>query len=91
MPSIDIRRKHSKPMKDARKAVESVAEKIAERFDVEYAWSGNVLNFERSGVSGRIELVKGEVSVIANLNFLLLALRGPIEREIHAQIDKHFA
>jgi len=90
MPSIEIRRKHQKPIKEARKAVEHVAEKIAERFDVEYGWEGNTLHFERSGVSGHIALSRGEVCVTANLGFFLSALRGPIEREIHAQIDKEF-
>ncbi len=91
MPSIDIRRKHSKPLKDARRAVEHVAAKIAERFEVDYAWQGNTLHFERGGVDGSIALSKGEVHVTANLSFLLLALRGPIEREIHRQIDIEFA
>ncbi len=91
MPSIDIRRKHNKPLKDARRAVEHVAAKIAERFEVDYAWQGNTLHFERSGVDGSIALGKGEVHVTANLSFLLLALKGPIEREIHRQIDTEFA
>lgn len=91
MPSIDIRRKHNKPLKDARRAVEHVAAKIAERFEVDYEWQGNTLHFERSGVDGSIALGKGEVHVTANLSFLLLALKGPIEREIHRQIDSEFA
>ncbi len=91
MPSIEVRRQHSKPIKEARKAVEHVAEKIAERFDVTYKWEGNTLHFERSGVDGHIALTRGEVCVSANLSFFLLALRGPIEREIHSQIDKQFA
>lgn len=90
MPSIEIRRQHKKTLKDARKAVEHVAEKIAERFEVDYGWQGNTLHFERSGVDGSIALSKGEVHVTANLSFLLLALRGPIEREIHRQIDLEF-
>ncbi len=91
MPSIEIRRQHTKSMKEAKQAVENVAEKISERFDVEYGWTGNTLNFERSGVNGSIALSKGEVCVTANLSFLLTALRGPIEREINSQIDKQFA
>ncbi len=90
MPSIEVRRQHGKPLKEARKAVERVAEKIAERFDVDYRWSGNTLHFKRSGVDGCIELSKDEVCVSANLGFLLSALRGPIEREIHKQIEKEF-
>jgi len=91
MPSIEIRRQHKKPMKDARHAVEKVAEKIAERFDIKYNWQGNTLHFERSGVNGYIALSKGEVHVTANLSFFLGALKGPIEREIDRQIEQEFA
>ena len=91
MPSIDIHRRHDKSTKEAKAAVERVAAKITEKFDVECAWSGNTLAFERSGVSGEIVLGKGEVRITANLGFLLMALRGPIEAEIHKVLDKEFA
>lgn len=90
MPSIDIRRPHDKSMKEAKAAVERVAAKIQEKFDVACGWNGNTLEFERSGVHGEISLGKGEVRVIANLGFLLMALRGTIESEIHKYIDREF-
>jgi putative polyhydroxyalkanoate system protein len=90
MPSIDIRRSHDKSMKEARAAVERVADKIAQKFDVECGWNGNSLEFERSGVHGKISLGKGEVHVVANLGFLLMALRGTIEAEIHKYLDREF-
>ncbi len=90
MPSIDIRRRHAKSLKDARKAVEHVAEKLAQKFDVSCEWNGNNLDFERGGVHGTIELGKGEVRVVANLGFLMMALKGPIESEIHKYLDREF-
>ena len=91
MPSIEIRREHSKTIKDARAAVERVAGKISDRFEVDYRWEGDTLHFQRSGVDGHIALAKGEVRVVVNLSFFLIALRGPVESEIHKQIDKEFA
>jgi len=90
MPSIDIRRSHDKSIKEARAAVERVAAKINEKFHVECGWNGNSLEFERSGVHGSISLGKGEVRVVANLGFLLSALKGTIESEIHKYIDREF-
>jgi putative polyhydroxyalkanoate system protein len=90
MPSIDIHRRHDKSMKEAKAAVERVAEKIAQKFDVECGWEGNSLAFERSGVNGTISLAKGEVRVVVNLGFLLMALRGPIETEILKVLDREF-
>lgn len=90
MPSIDIRHAHKKSLKDARASVERVAEKIQQKFDVSCAWDGNTLAFERSGVHGQIELGKGEVRVVANLGFLMMALKGPIESEIYKVLEKEF-
>ncbi|TXH70529.1 MAG: polyhydroxyalkanoic acid synthase [Lysobacteraceae bacterium] len=90
MSGIDIRHAHSLPMAKARKAVEEVAEKLAERFDVEYAWDGNTLNFNRSGVDGKIALAPKQLHVTAKLGFLLSALKGPIEHEIQRVLDERF-
>jgi putative polyhydroxyalkanoate system protein len=91
MASIDIKRKHDKPLKDARKSVERVAKHIAEKFDVQYDWSGNTLNFSRSGVEGKISVNAKEVHVLANLGFLLMAIKGPVEREILRYLEEEFS
>lgn len=91
MPSIDIVQPHNKSMKDAKAAVDRVAEKIGERFQVDCGWKGNTLEFTRSGVNGEIRLDKDEVHVVVNLGFLLGALKGPIESEIHRVLEREFA
>ena len=91
MPSIDITQPHSKPKKEARAAVDRVAEKIGERFQVECGWNGDTLAFNRSGVTGEIILGPKDVRVVVNLGFLLSALKGPIESEIHRVLEREFA
>lgn len=88
MARIDIRRKHDLPMKDARKAVDKLAKKIAQEFDVACSWDGNVLAFARSGVDGHIELSTHEVHVYADLGFLMGVLKPTIEREINRHLDE---
>ena len=61
MSNIDIRRKHTRPLKEARAAVERVAEHIAEKFDVEYGWNGNTMDFSRGGVDGHIAVSGKEI------------------------------
>jgi putative polyhydroxyalkanoate system protein len=90
MSHIDIRRKHSRPLKDARAAIERVAEHIAEKFDVEYGWNGNSMEFSRGGVDGHIAVSSKEIHVTATLGFLLGAIKGPIEREIRRYLDEEF-
>ena len=90
MAGIDIRHAHSLPMAKARKAVEQVARKLADRFDMEYEWDGDTLNFARSGVDGKIALKPEQLRVTASLGFLLSALKGPIEAEIRRVLDENF-
>ena len=91
MPSIDITRKHSRPLAEARQAVQRVADHIAERFDVRCHWQGNTLHFERSGVDGHIKVSAKLVHVSARLGFLLMALHGSVEREINRYLDEEFS
>ena len=90
MPDIDIRHTHALPMPKARKAVEDVAGKLAERFGIDYGWDGDTLAFSRSGVDGRIALTPKQLHVTAKLGFLLAAMKGPIESEIRRVLDERF-
>lgn len=90
MAGIDIRHAHSLPMAKARKSVEQVARKLAERFGVDYAWDGDALNFNGSGVDGRIDVTPEQLHVTASLGFLLSALKGPIEAEIKRVLAEKF-
>jgi putative polyhydroxyalkanoate system protein len=90
MPSIDIRHAHSLPHAKARKAVQEVADKLAERFGFDYDWDGDTLNFTRSGVDGKIDLAPKSLRVTANLGFLMSAFKGPIESEIKRVLNERF-
>ena len=90
MATIDIVHEHSKTPTQARKAVEDVARKLAERFDMDYGWDGDTLNFSRSGVEGKIALLADKLRVTANLGFLLSAMKGPIEAEIRRVLSDKF-
>jgi len=90
MPHIDIRRKHGQSIPQAKAAVNKTAAAIGKKFDIQSTWSGNTLNFTRSGVSGTIKVTAAEVHVSAELGFLLGMLKPAIEREIEQQLDKQF-
>lgn len=91
MASIDIRHTHSLTPAKARKAIEEVAKKLHERFDVETWWEGDLMHFKRSGVDGHIELQPHQLQVSAQLGFLLGAMKGPIESEIRRVLDERFS
>lgn len=90
MSKIDIRHPHALPRAKARKAVEEVARKLAEKFDVQYGWQGDTLSFSRSGVDGHIMLEPTELHVHAKLGFLTAMFKEPIESEIKRVLKERF-
>jgi putative polyhydroxyalkanoate system protein len=64
---------------------------MGREFSMSYRWDGDVLLFERSGVSGRLSVVPGEVLVEAKLGFLLMALKPQIEAEVRKFLGENFA
>ena len=90
MSRIDIRHPHALPKAKAKKAIDEVAKKLAERFQMECAWDGDILNFTRSGVDGQIELGKDDLHVHAKLGFLTAMLKDPIENEIRRVLKERF-
>ena len=90
MSRIDIRHAHSLPKAKARKAIEEVAKKLAEKFEMDYGWDGDVLNFNRSGVDGHIALEPKALHVYAKLGFLTAMFKDPIENEIKRVLKERF-
>lgn len=90
MSTIDLEHPHRLPDPDARRAVEDVAVRLAQRFGVEYRWEGDTLHFRRPGVDGRIALAPGLLRVHAHLGLLFAAMRGPIEQEIRRVLGERF-
>jgi putative polyhydroxyalkanoate system protein len=88
MSEIRIRRTHSKSLDEARKAAEKMAKQLRKDFDLDFAWDGHVLRFERSGVDGELHVTTKEVRLEAKLGFLLAFLKPRIEAEVEDQLDK---
>jgi putative polyhydroxyalkanoate system protein len=90
MSTISIKRRHKLDHAKARAAAEAIARDLNDRFDLEYEWSGDHIEFERPGLSGSLHVGKSNVRLDVELSFLLYALKGPIEREIHKKLDALF-
>jgi putative polyhydroxyalkanoate system protein len=88
MPSISIAKKHALSHRKAKEVAERIAKDLKKRFELEYAWEGDHVDFERPGISGRMHVGKTDISLDVNLGLLLTPLKPAIEREIHAQLDK---
>ena len=91
MATINIHFPHERSMKEARGAVERVAERMSEKFGIRHGWEGNHLEFSGSGAKGGITLEKGEVQVTITLGFMLSAFKGSIESEVHRYLEREFS
>ncbi|WP_297831847.1 polyhydroxyalkanoic acid system family protein [Thermomonas sp.] len=90
MSRIEIRHAHSLTRAKAKKAIDEVAVKLAERFGIDYAWEGDALQFSRPGVDGEIALGEGELHVHAKLGFFAAMFKEPIESEIRRVLKEKF-
>jgi putative polyhydroxyalkanoate system protein len=90
MRDIRIRRAHALTPKHARAAAEKMSARLGEVFDMQFVWEGEVLRFQRSGVDGQLTLGHKEVTIDAQLSFLLAMMKPKIEHSIHENLDKIF-
>lgn len=88
MATISIARRHKLSHKKAKDVAEAIALDLRDRFDLDYAWEGDHVEFARPGVTGQMHVAKDNISLNVSLGWLLTPLRPAIEREIVAQLDK---
>ncbi|HXX85517.1 MAG TPA: polyhydroxyalkanoic acid system family protein [Casimicrobiaceae bacterium] len=87
MPSISIRRRHELDHKHAKAAARKVAKDLDKRFGLTSQWDGDDVEFSGAGVSGKMHVGKSQIRLDVELSFLLVALRGTIERHINNELD----
>lgn len=90
MADIHIVQEHSLTPKKAREAAQKVADKMAEEYELECEWEGDVLHFGRSGVEGSLTLEKKRAEMHLKLGFLFSAFSSRIEEKVAENMQKVF-
>src|SRR3954470_14662084 len=90
MADIDIRRTHALGITGARSAAERMAAQLASRFDLKGDWRGNVMHFQRPGVTGSLAVDEHDVHLSVALGFLLKAMKGSIQSAVEREMDTLF-
>ena len=90
MATIAIAKKHQLSHSKAKEAAQKIADDLAKRFDLDCAWNGDNIEFERAGVSGTLHVGKSEVRLDCQLGFLLSMLKPTIEDTVHRDFDRYF-
>jgi putative polyhydroxyalkanoate system protein len=88
--AIAIAKKHALSHKKAKEAAGKVADDLNERFDLEYTWKGDHIEFKRPGLTGALHVGKDAVRLDCELGFMLSLLKPTIEAEVNKQFDKYF-
>ena len=91
MADIDLTRVHNLGLKAARAQADRLAEHLGRKFDLKGDWDGNVLRFERPGVSGSLAITEKDLRLLVSLGFLLKAMKGSIEKAVVNELDTLFA
>lgn len=90
MADINIVQAHALSPKKAREAAQTVADKMAEEYDLTCAWDGDVLRFARSGVEGSLTLGKKEAHMQIKLGFMFSVFSAKIESKVMQNMQKVF-
>ena len=91
MADINIVQEHNLAPEQAREAAQQVADKLAEQFELDCKWDGDVLRFERSGVNGTLTLQPKQAHLQIALGFLYSAFSSQIESKVADKMRKVFA
>lgn len=91
MADISITQAHTMPHEEAKSAAQKIADQLAQEYDMTLAWAGDVLRFERSGLSGMLTVSDKHAQVEISLGFLMQAFAPMIEEKIRAKMKKVFA
>ena len=90
MALIAIAKKHALSHQKARVAAEKIAVDLNKRFDLDYSWKGDDIEFKRSGLAGALHVGKDTVKLNCELGIMLSLLKPTIEAEVHKQFGKYF-
>jgi putative polyhydroxyalkanoate system protein len=91
MADIELHRIHNLGLAGARAAAERMQTQLGRKFDLKGAWQGDVLRFERPGVSGSLSITDKDLRLSVALGFLLKAMKASIEQAVVHELDAMFA
>lgn len=88
MSQISISRTHALSLDQARTTAEALAGELAARYALNHYWQENSLHFQRTGVTGQIDLEPGIIHINVRLGLLMAALKSYLEPEIDRKLNE---
>ncbi|HEX2605052.1 MAG TPA: polyhydroxyalkanoic acid system family protein [Oxalicibacterium sp.] len=90
MADIEMTQAHALSPQQARDAAQQVASRMAEEYEMQTRWEGDVLHFGRAGLEGQLALQPQQVHLAIELSGFFKSFAGMIEDKIRRHIGKTF-
>lgn len=90
MSQIRISKRHQLSHRKAREAAEHVAKDLNKRFGLAYEWNGDCVDFKRTGLAGKLHVLKDQVRLDCELGFVMSMFKPALEAAVHSEFDKYF-
>jgi putative polyhydroxyalkanoate system protein len=93
MATIDVRRKHTMPMGDAKGKAEELARSFEAKLGIRWRWEGEGIKFDAvsgaaKGVKGEVGVTSSEIRVQIDLPLLLRPIKGVVEGKVKENLDR---
>ncbi len=96
MSTIDVRHAHSLPKLEAKAIAEKLAKSLEQKFNLEWHWSGDAIDFEAAkgvakGTKGQVAVGERDVRVSIDLPFMLKMLKGSVQSTVAEKLNELLA
>jgi putative polyhydroxyalkanoate system protein len=91
MADIEIEREHSMSPEALKARLNSMEEKLRDRYGVQLVWRGDSADVKGTGVTGEVTVGESRVSVRLKLGFLVRPFASKIQETMEKQIDRALA
>jgi len=88
MSDIELVKPHSLSIATAKARAQKAIDELADEYDLDSEWHGNMLHVHRSGVDGQIHVTNAEVQVRVILGFLLKPLKAKFVDQIQRSFER---
>lgn len=92
MSTIHIKYPMPCSLNQSQEVIDELLKDLSSKYAIHHTAVGdNHYALKGSGIKGEVKLDHEELIISAQLNFMMMAFRPAIEKEIHRQLDKSFA
>jgi putative polyhydroxyalkanoate system protein len=92
MAKLSIEQAHALPLDEVKKRLEEVANRLSAKYGIDAKWTGDrEALLKRTGVTGTIKLLDNKVTVLLDLSFALIPVKGKIQERIEQELKSALA